>query len=352
MRVYELIAAGADDKKSKAAQEGLTAAQQKLTAAENGTADYTSLKVTRKALEGPVDKEADYPATYSRTSSGRRLALARWMISRENPLTARVAVNHVWMRHFGQPLVESVFDFGLRADRPLHQDVLDFLAVELIESGWSFKHLHRLIVTSQAYQRSSSTEGADAATLEADPTNRFYWRMNARRMESQVVRDSLLQLAGTLDPTMGGPPLDVGSDSTRRSLYFRHSRDEQDKFLSMFDDADLLQCYRRNESIVPQQALALANSKLVLSMEGPIARRISASLPSANVTTFIDAAFETILAREPTDIERRECLAFCDAMNRVLAENDSASDSVDGPARIRMRLVHSLLNHNDFISIR
>ncbi|MFK7817960.1 MAG: DUF1549 domain-containing protein, partial [Planctomycetaceae bacterium] len=162
---------------------------------------YTSIRASRKALETPAHKETDYPATYSRISTGRRTALAKWITSSDNPLTARVAVNHVWMRHFGQPLVESVFDFGLRAPRPAHAELLDYLAAEFMASDWSFRKLHRLIVTSDAYRMSSSTANAPTATLTTDPSNQFYWRMNARRMESQIIRDSLLQLSGKLDPT-------------------------------------------------------------------------------------------------------------------------------------------------------
>ncbi len=254
------------------------------------------------------------------------------------------------MRHFGTPLVESVFVFGLRCEKPLHADILDYLAVEFIESGYSFKHLHRLIVTSDAYQRTSSTLNADESTIATDPTNRFYWRMNTRRMESQIVRDSLLQLSGTLDPKLGGPSLPVGNGSTRRSLYFKHSRDDQDKFLTMFDDADLLQCYRRSESIVPQQALALANSELSMKQATQIAARITGSLPSADNGDFVRAAFENLLGRVPTNEELAACLEFCDQLQQGLSEDDTTD--ADHMTRIRTRLIHSLLNHNDFITIR
>ncbi|HSG71337.1 MAG TPA: DUF1553 domain-containing protein, partial [Planctomycetaceae bacterium] len=196
---YQLAAASGDANKTKAAEAVLAKANQKLAAIEKGDIEYSSLRASLKALETPAHTDATYPATYPETSTGRRLALAKWMTSRENPLTARVIVNQVWMRHFGQPLVESVFDFGLRSKRPEHADLLDFLSADFIESGWSFRHLHRLIVTSRAYQLSSSTYAADEATLANDSTNQYYWRMNARRMESELVRDCLLQLGGELD---------------------------------------------------------------------------------------------------------------------------------------------------------
>lgn len=348
---YEQLAAGADANKKKAAENKRKQAQQKLEAANKGEGTYESLRASFKALEGPAHKEADYPPVYSPVSTGRRLSLAKWVTSRENPLTARVAVNHVWMRHFGKPLVESVSDFGLRADPPEHLELLNYLAAEFIESGWSFKHLHRLIVTSDAYQLSSSTQVADPDTLSRDPDNDFYWRMNTRRMESQIIRDCLLQLAGRIDLTLGGPSLDVGNNSNRRSIYFKHSRDEQDKFLSMFDDADLLQCYRRSESIVPQQALALANSQLSLSTAAQIAQQITGRHPEADRKQFIATTFELLLGRPASEAELNECESYCQQLTELLEKSGQVSGA-QLESRVRARLVHSLFNHNDFITIR
>jgi hypothetical protein len=344
---YELFHV-TDEGKRKAADEKHKQAEQKLAEIEKGQATYTSLRAAKKALETPAHTESQYPVIYPETSTGRRLALARWITSRENPLTARVAVNHVWMRHFGEPLVESVSDFGLRAKRPEHAELLDFLAAEFMDSGWSFKHLHRLIVTSKAYQLSSSTLGSDPHTVAADPNNQCYWRMNTRRMEAQIVRDGLLHLAGVLDPQLGGPSLDASSNSMRRSLYFKHSRDDQNKFLSMFDDADHLQCYRRTESIVPQQALALSNSQLAIGMSEKIALEIAKATDKPGREAFIDAAFETLLARLPDEAERAECLAYCDKLAALFSNLPKDQSE----ATIRARLVHALFNHNDFISIR
>jgi hypothetical protein len=274
--------------------------------------------------------------------------LARWITVRENPLTARVAVNHVWTRHFGEPLVETVFDFGRQAPRPEHQDLLDWLAAEFMDSGWSFRHLHRLIVNSAAYRRTSTNAGADPATLAADPTNRLHWRAFPRRMESQVIRDSLLSLAGALDPAVGGPPLPIDRESRRRGIYFVHSRDEEERLLSMFDNADILQCYRRTESIVPQQALALANAAVPLDAAGKIAQRIHASHPSADRGAFVDGAFGLLLGRGADPSERGACLEFWDR----LAALDSVKTAQDPESVARSRLVHALLNHNDFVTIR
>ncbi|MCA9262736.1 MAG: PSD1 domain-containing protein [Planctomycetales bacterium] len=345
--VLDVILSRQDETKKANADERKTKAQQQLDAARAGKSDYTPIRGAKKALETPAHQETDYDVIYPRNSTGRRLALARWLVDRRNPLTARVAVNHVWMRHFGRPLVESVFDFGLRCEAPEHQALLDYLACELIDSGWSLRHLHRMIVTSQAYQRSSSAAGADATNLAADSQNTLYWRMPSRRMESEVIRDSLLHLAGVLDTTLGGPPVDPRQGGTRRSLYFQHSRDQQDKFLSMFDDADILQCYRRQESIVPQQALALANSQLALSMSAKIAEAIQGELPTDGRSEFVNHVFETLLAREPEEAERQSCLEYCDALAALV--ND---EQPDVEKHVRGRLVHALLNHNDFVTIR
>ncbi|MCA9116659.1 MAG: DUF1549 domain-containing protein, partial [Planctomycetaceae bacterium] len=174
-----------------------------------------NIETQEKQLQEAEAKLAEESSAYSslgpqfpRTSTGRRLAFARWITDRQNPLAARVLVNHVWLRHFDAPLVERMFDFGLRSDRPQHADLLDWLAVQFMEDGWSMKQLHRRIALSGAYRLSSSSATATPATLEADPDNHTLWRMNARRMEAEAVRDSVLHLGGSLDPTAGGPPVE------------------------------------------------------------------------------------------------------------------------------------------------
>lgn len=316
--------------KQAAAKKALAAAAKALKNPGNPT-DYSPLRGSRKALETPEHKETDYAATYPKTSTGRRTALAKWITDRKNPLTARVAVNQIWLRHFGEPIVGSVFDFGRQTAEPELAELLDYLAMEFIESGWSMKHLHRLILTSEAWQRTSSNLNADPATLSKDSANAFLWRMNSRRMESQVIRDSLVHLAGELDLAMGGPSIEPTPDARRRSLYFQHSRDKQSQLLSTFDDAEILACYRRSESIIPQQALALSNSKLALEMAAKIPAAFGENL---STTEFAREAFQLILCREPNPSELAECVNFLNE------EKD------------RGRLVHALLNHNDFIMIR
>ncbi len=317
--------------KEKAAEKAVADAEAALKSEVDSKTTYASVRGSFKAKETPEHSDDLYDPTYSRTSSGRRTALAQWIISRDNPLAARVAVNHIWMRHFGTPIVEKVFDFGRQSVRPEHDALLDFLAMELIDSGWSMKHLHRLILTSQAWQRTSSNLNADAATFAADPTNQYYWRMNPRRMESQLIRDSLMSLAGELDLKMAGPSINASEKTKRRSLYLNHSRESNSLLLTTFDDADVLACYRRSESIVPQQALALANSSLSLEMCTQIAESIA---PGSDDSEFARQAFQKILCRSASTTELAECKKF-------LAEVPN-----------RARLVHSLVNHNDFIMIR
>jgi hypothetical protein len=302
-----------------------------------------------KSAESNVESAQSKARPFPDTSTGRRSALARWIASRENPLTARVAVNHVWMRHFGTPLVPTVFEFGRRGTPPTHPELLDWLAVELMEKGWSFKHLHKLIVTSSAYRLSSSSAGAEA-NLKADAENRYYWRMNATRMDANVVRDSLLHLAGDLDLTLGGPPVPPGQQdaSRRRAMYFFHSHNEHNKLLDIFDNANVLECYRRTESIVPQQALALWNSRLAMASAAKINDALSATLKDGDDTAFVTAAFTTVLGTLPTKDELATCL---EAMAELRAEL-KAVPPAEQAKRVRLQVVQALVNHNDFVAVR
>jgi hypothetical protein len=333
-------------KKRDAAKEALAKARQALEAPEE---TYTPLRGALKTLESNLETEDSRSRPFPATSSGRRAALARWLTDPRHPLTARVAVNDIWARHFGNPLVPTVFDFGRRATLPTHPALLDYLAVELMEHGWSMKHLHRLIVTSNAYRLTSSAAGAAPADLAADPENRYYWRMNPVRMEAEVVRDSLLHLASDLDRRMGGPPVPVADEaSRRRSLYFVHSHNDEQRFLTTFDEASVLECYRRSESIVPQQALALSNSKLALAAAARINARLHQQLGDATDTQFARAAFETVLAGTPTAAEQAACEEALARLEELLRQRKDP----DPVRRARGDLIHALVNHNDFITIR
>ena len=341
-----------DEKRAEAetkladARKSLEAARAAIDMPENS---YTSLKGSLKTLESNLETEESRSKPFPKTSTGRRTALAKWMTHRDNPLTARVAVNHIWARHFGTPLVPTVFDFGRKGIPPTHPDLLDWLAVELMESGWSMKHIHQLIVTSNTYRLTSTRSGAADVNENTDGDNRWYWRTNPIRMEAQLVRDGLLHLAGDLDLTLGGPSIPVNDEmSRRRSLYYVHSHNEHQKFLSMFDDASVLECYRRADSIVPQQALALENSELASALASKIAAQVSGMPDIDTEDAFVKAAFQTILS---VDANEQEVAASVAAMQEFQSLSD-APDSTDEVHKSRIMLIHALINHNDFVTIR
>jgi hypothetical protein len=331
----------------------------------------TELKSRRQALAQQSSNYSPLGPIYPTTSTGRRLALARWIADRKNPLTARVAINHLWMRHFGTPLVPTEFDFGVNGKPPTDPALLDWLAVELMDSGWKMKPIHRLIVTSSAYRMQSTASGPRDPNLALDPFNQDYWRMNPRRMEAEVVRDNLFRVAGNLDLTLGGADLDpeAGLTSPRRSLYFRHTKEKRVTFLRLFDSSNVVSCYRRTESIVPQQALALANSPLGFSQARRLAASITSQLargPGWNSThdaAFVTTAFERVLGRDPSRQEEAECVGYLTDQARRLADRTRLTPFAPGPnpalppatdpaQRARESLVHVLLNHNDFVTIR
>ncbi len=319
---------------AKARDTAITAAQKAVTAARTALDRAEADRKTPKSPETYTAMSASYPDH----STGRRKALAEWLTNRANPLTARVAANHIWMRHLQNPIVTSTFDFGRNGAKPANPALLDWLAAELMENGWSMRHLHRLIVTSAAYRRSSHADpkgATDQANLERDRDNKFLWRMNASRMEAEVVRDSVLYLAGALDGTMGGQELEntEAETSKRRSLYFSCYPETggRSAMAAVFDAPEPTDCYRRSSSVLPQQALVLTNSKLVHDHSAALAQRVGAA--SDTPDAFITAAFEHILNRAPRAEEIGACRDF-------ITEGG------------REGLVRVLLNHNDFVTVR
>jgi len=353
------LAAAAAAVQVAAAEQKLSEANQKLTDARMALAkaDGTYLPL------GEV-----FPAT----STGRRLALARWITSPQNPRASRIAVNHLWLRHMGEALVPSVANFGLNGQRPSHPELLDWLATELTANGWKMKPLHRMIVLSSTYRQSSATglnSAAASANAAVDPANRFLWRMNSRRMEAEVVRDSVLSVAGSLDKSQGGPeiPETEAQSVLRRSLYFRNTPNEKVGFLETFDVANPNECYRRQESVVPQQALALMNSSLTLDQARLLAEKVSAEAGTHDIPAtrdaFITIAFQTILSRIPDKRERAACQRFLEHNTGTVQSSDLAMFPAGGqppgraPAavphlRARENLMHVLFSHNDFVTIR
>ncbi len=335
----------AAEKKLASARTAMEAAKKQIDAPGQ---EYVSMRGAEKSPESNLETEESRKKPFPRTSTGRRTAFAQWLTNRRNPLTARVAINHIWARHFGRPIVPTVFDFGRKGAAPINQKILDWLAVELMENQWSMKHIHRLIVSSEAYQRSSSNAGA-STNLAVDPENQFLWRMNSVRMESQMVRDSLISLAGELDIQVGGPSIAAADEkSRRRSLYFVHSHNEHNKMLSAFDDANVLDCYRRGESIVPQQALALENSTLAMDMVERITKRFQESNPTFSDREFARHAFVAILALEPNEAEQK----WIDQIMTKMRSLASDRNSTQATAQARVGLIRGLINHNDFITIR
>ncbi len=299
-----------------------TARQQKSEATkiqvlEKQIADArTKVANCQAALSGDSTTYTPLSPLYPRTSTGRRTALARWIASKDNPLTARVAVNHIWGWHFGRPLVETTYNFGRSGVRPSHPQLLDWLAVELMENGWHMKPLHRLIVTSQTYSQTSCFSPEDQRN-KIDPENHLLWRFPSRRMEAEEVRDSLLFVAGELDLTMGGPeiPHEQGMTSRRRSLYFAHHGEGKMEFLELFDGANACEAYRRSTSVLPQQALALSNSELELQQGRLLALKLwraaeAETSQAEHEAAFIRMSFEQILGRSPTIAERSASVAF------------------------------------------
>jgi hypothetical protein len=336
----------ANEKEGRAREQRIDAAGEELEAAQaalnQGTTAYTPL--------GPL-----YPAT----SSGRRLALARWIASRENPLTARVAVNHIWLRHFGKALVPTVANFGTNGKPPSHPELLDWLASEFMEKNWSMKAIHRLIVTSNTYRMQSWAKDSHDRNLSIDPDNKYLWRMNPHRMEAEVVRDSMLYMAGSLDLGMGGQEIDEtkGQESRRRSVYFHQTPDNQMVFLQVFDGASPIECYERSETVAPQQALALANSKLSFTVAGLIAGRVGGVSPVP--AKFVTTAFDAVLGRPPSAEEMTLSEKFLTqeeerfrSPEKPAWQGAAASDATSPVLRAREDLVHALLNHNDFVTIR
>jgi hypothetical protein len=247
--------------------------------------------------------------------------------------------------------------------------LLDWLALRLRDEGWRMKPIHRLIVTSAAYRMQSTGNGPNDPNFEKDPSNIYYWRMNPKRMEAEAVRDNVLQVAGSLNQIFGGPDLDpeAGLRSPRRSVYFRHAKEKRVTFLRLFDSPNVLSCYRRTETVAPQQALALANSSLCREEARLLAKRLGQDLPGEHSASaddaFVAAAFEHVLGRAPTQEEVSACGEFLATQARRFAVGTGMTPFPKSPAsvvrpvgdpllRAREDLVHVLFNHNDFVTVR
>lgn len=251
----------------------------------------------------------------------RRIRLAEWISSRDNPLFARVAVNRLWLHHFGAGLVETPSDFGFNGGNPSHPELLDWLATEFLRQNHSLKAMHKLMVTSATYRQSSAPV---AESLAKDADNRLLWRMRKRRLEGEILRDLMLQAAGTLNLEIGGPGfsdyrvIDTGNGTTyyepfdsdapelqRRSIYRFTPRGGETSMLDLFDCPDCATASpKRSSTTTPLQALSLWNGAMALRLAGNLARLIEKQ--HAGIPNQMDAAYQMTLGRPPTELERQK----------------------------------------------
>lgn len=292
-------------------------------------------------------------------ATGRRLAFAKWLTDSSHPLTARVMVNRIWQHHFGRGIVATPANFGLTGDAPTHPDLLDWLAVEFIRQDWSIKALHRLIVTSEAYRRLSTTTPDQRA---ADPDNRLLTRMPLRRMEAEVLRDSLLFVAGQLDDTPFGSPdgVDVQADGLvtsqktargwRRSVYVLHRRTKLPTLLENFDSPQMgPNCLERDESIVAPQALHLLNNATVYAWARQFAERAWRE-ESGTVMDRVTRIHRVALGRVPSVEElavAEELLGRLEQQWR-LKLGDGATDTDEAAIRALTNYCHAIMNSASF----
>ena len=284
-------------------------------------------------------------------TSGRRLALAEWIASRDNPLTARVMANRIWHHHFGRGIVRTLDNLGRMGDAPTHPELLDYLAVEFMDRGWSVKEMHRLLMTSEAYRMASAHEDADSRA--ADPENRLLWQYRPQRLEAEALRDAIMTVSGAIDLTVGGQPVfphvpqelllaarngywdnqEDGPDVWRRSVYVFRRRSLSFPFFETFDLPDQNQtAAARNVSTVATQALTLMNNEFVLNQARLFAERLERAAPG-DVDRQIDLAYRIALTRPPAAEEAR--------IARDLVSSQSLVD-----------LTHVMLNLNEFLYLR
>ena len=286
----------------------------------------------------------------------RRMALANWIASENNPLTARVMVNRLWYRHFGRGIVASPSDFGALSDGPSHPLLLDWLASEFVRNGWSLKAIHRLILNSATWQQTSIHQNTAAA--ESDPDNTLLWRFRRRRLEAEAVRDSVLSVSGRLNPEQFGlpifPPLpediservkysnskwdtQYGPEGRKRSIYIYQQRTLNMPFLQTFDASVCDESRpRRHDSITPLQALAMYNGDFVHNEACCLAERVAAEA-GASPQKRIRHAFQIAFTREPAQAETDQLL-------KLISESDDPEEGLAAVCRV-------LLNSSEFVYI-
>jgi Protein of unknown function (DUF1553) len=306
---------------------------------------------------GAHDPKIPTPGSGAKTS-GRRLVLANWIASPNNPLTARVLANRLWQHHFGRGIVPSVNDFGQFGEKPTHPELLDWLAGELIDGGWRLKRMHKLIMLSAVYQMSAA---ADAKAPAADPANMLFWRFPMRRLTAEEVRDSILAVSGRLNPKAGGPsvyppiPREVlqgqsmpgngwgkspPEEASRRSVYVHVKRSLLVPVLSLHDQADTdSSCPVRYTTTVPTQALGMLNGEFTNGQAAAFAERLRREAPG-DVRGQVKRAIRLTAARIPKDDEVVRDVAFVRELNERQKLNE------DDALRLYCLL---LLNANEFV---
>ncbi|HUR59695.1 MAG TPA: PSD1 and planctomycete cytochrome C domain-containing protein, partial [Opitutaceae bacterium] len=243
----------------------------------------------------------------STPTTGRRAALARWLTSAENPLTARVIANRVWQSHFGRGLAVNASDFGRLGEKPSHPELLDWLARSLIENRWSLKQLHRLILTSATYTQASTSPIAAQATLK-DPENRLLWRGSIRRLEAEQIRDAALATTGELKLRSGGPSAETAEPV--RSIYQKVRRNRPDPTLEVFDQPErIVSSAERNVTTTSTQSLFMFNSRWSQERAAAFAARLRRDRPS-DVASALTSAYRLAFGRDPTAAERDSARVF------------------------------------------
>jgi hypothetical protein len=278
---------------------------------------------------------------HSTPKTGRRLAFARWLTRDDHPLTARVIVNRVWQQHFGQGLVESVDNFGQLGTLPSHPELLDWLAVDFVEHGWSIKRLHSRIMTSAVWMQSSAITDVHRSQ---DPDNRMLSRVPMRRLSAEEVRDTLLLVAARLNETPFGEPdaVDVRKDGLvtskpvdgkwRRSVYVRQRRKEMPTVFEAFDLPQMTpNCTERTASTVVTQSLYLLNNRMVFELAQAFSARVR-SEAGDNETRQVTRAFELALNRQPSDEEREASLYAIGRINQELSVEGAGESELESPA--------------------
>ncbi len=289
-----------------------------------------------------------------------RAELAVWLTWKQNTLTPRVMANRIWQYHFGRGLVATANDFGTRGEEPSHPELLDWLATQFIEGGWSVKSMHRLIMNSAAYQQSSEF---NATAAEADPDSRLLWRFNRRRLSAEEIRDAMLAVSGDLDRTAGGehpfPKIESWGFSqhmpyygvyptNRRSVYLMQQRLKRHPFLSLFDGADVnVSTSRRELTTVPTQALYLMNSDFVHKRSGSLVAQILKR--EDHQAARLQRLFQSTLGRAATESELASAAQFLSEYLRALESGTQEAGSAEAFAW--SAYARTILTRNEFLFV-